>query len=111
MDKENQTIRRNLQRLKPYTKDLYAYITDEYNRLLDVIEREKLPFKFAKLYINAFIGDPCVEAMLLLDREAMPSNFQAESRNDCHPPGYSSLEETQTDSPDLPDRQVPDGKS
>jgi hypothetical protein len=106
MEKEDKPVRRNLARLDPGSRELYAYISGEYDRLLDLIERENLPFKLAKLYINARAINPWLEAMLCLDQEAMPANFQAGSRNGGRFPGCNSAGETQTDLPCSPDRQV-----
>jgi hypothetical protein len=74
---ENKTARRHLRRLSSNEPDIYAYLCGEYNRLLDVIEREKLPFRFIKIHTSVDAGKPFIEAMLYFDDDLLPANFEA----------------------------------
>lgn len=105
---EKDRERRRLRRFAPCEQGLAAHLYAEYNRLVDVIEKEKLPFKFAKLYIGVQgPGDPWLEAMLLFDCDMLPANLQARCKHECRLPGYSSSGETKSLCPWLRDRQEP----
>jgi hypothetical protein len=89
VQQENKTVRRHLHRVPSNDPAMYAYLCDEYNRLLDVIEREKLPFRFIDCSMGVVDDKPFIRNWLYFDADLLPANFQEAfplGEGPSHPP-------------------------